>query len=179
MDHKMTEDMFAKNRTMTPKRTRLRRSGERGGAIIELALTMPMLLVLVTAIYSFGVYFNTLMQLTDGVNIAGQQLAVERSNTLDPCNLAYTTLRNAAPYLNANNLSMFFILDGTRYPTSGTFTSGTVSCSSTSTSTGAPANLVQGQPITIFAFYPCSLALAGISLVPNCTMNAEITEIEQ
>jgi Flp pilus assembly protein TadG len=193
----MVVNMFARNRpeaSGTPqdssvqtssgrKRLGLRRRlrGERGGAMIELALTMPMLLAIVTAIYSFGVYFKTLMVLTDAVNVGTQQLSIYRSNTLDPCNLVYTAVTNAAPNLNSANMTFAFVLDGVNFPSSGSYTGGgtNVSCSSTSTSTGAAADLVSGTNITVTVTYPCNLEMFGRNLVPSCVMTAQLSEIEQ
>jgi len=189
--------MFARNRPeapdasqescveSAPKRKRLglrrRLRGERGGALIELALTLPMLLAIVTAIYSFGVYFKTLMVLTDAVNIGTQHLSIYRGNTLDPCNLVYTAVTNAAPNLNSANMSFAFVLNGVNYPSTGFYTGGgaNVTCSSASTATGAPSELISGKNITVTVQYPCSLEISGKNLVPGCTMTAQLSELEQ
>ncbi len=144
---------------------------ERGSASVELALTVPLLLVLVTGMYSFGTFLQQYMQLTDAVNIGAKWLAVNRLKTLDPCNLAYTAVTNAAPMLNLNSSDFTISLDG--QAESGS------SCSSSSYTSGAASYMVQGTPATVTVKYPCSLGIYGANLVPSCTMTATLTEIMQ
>ena len=170
--------MFIKNRPPVPHGARIRRKGERGGALVELALTMPMMLVMVTGIYSFGVYLRQSLQLTDAVSIGGQYLSIRLGNTLDPCADVYTAVTNAAAGLNPALMTFTITLNTTSYP----FTQGaTVSCSSPSSNSAgySTGNLILGDPVKVNVTYPCSLAIYGKNLVPGCTITAQITEIEQ
>jgi hypothetical protein len=96
---------------------------------------------------------------------------VNRLKTLDPCNLAYTAVTNAAPMLNLNSSDFTISLDG--QAESGS------SCSSSSYTSGAASYMVQGTPATVTVKYPCSLGIYGANLVPSCTMTATLTEIMQ
>src|SRR5580698_6457172 len=73
------------------RRARLRTRDERGAAVIEMAVTLPIFLLLVTGIATFGLAFANYLSLTDAVYIAGQQLAVSRAQTSNPCSLAGST----------------------------------------------------------------------------------------
>ena len=141
--------------------------------MVELALTLPILLLLVTGIVSIGTLMEQDMQLTDAVNVAAKQLAVERGNTTDPCNLVYTTVTAAAPYLTASSMGFSFSFNGSPY--SGT------TCSSASTTTGAAGNLVQGEPIVVTVTYPCGLSTYFGVLAPNgsCFLKSTLTEMVQ
>jgi Flp pilus assembly protein TadG len=162
---------------------RQRADSERGAALVEFALIVPIFFVLVFGMCSFGFMLAHYLELTEAVNIGGEQLAIARGNTLDPCALAFTAVTNVSPYLNSSTMTFTLTLNGTAY---GPYTGGSskVTCSSTSTSTGAPANLIQGDPIVLFVSYPCSVfsfknGLVNFNPVPVCNLPAQITEISQ
>ncbi len=153
-----------------PRRERVYAAEERGSAAVELALTLPILLLLLTGIFSFGTYLQQYMQLTDAVNVGAMWLSVNRDKTLDPCNLAYTAVVNAAPNLNLTGSNFTYSLDGNAGST----------CSSASSDTGAPSYMVQGTPMTVTVQnYPCSLFNFMGNLAPSCTMTVSLTEIMQ
>jgi Flp pilus assembly protein TadG len=195
----MVEKMFAASRTAASQKicvpvsargrrgpARLRAAGERGAALVEFALVAPLMLALVFAMCSFGFLFNRYLELTEAVNIGGEQLAIARGNSLDPCNLVYTYVKGVSPYLDSTKLKFQFQLNTTWYPSSSTFYTGSATtCSSASTSTGAPSNLIQGDPVTVVVQYPCSVlsfkfgSLVNFNPVPVCNLQAQITEISQ
>jgi len=195
----MVEEVLAINRTVASQGVRvpalargrrgparIPKAGERGAALVEFALVAPLMLTLVFAMCSFGFLFNRYLELTEAVNVGAEQLAVARGNTLDPCNLVYTYVKQVSPYLNSAQMKFQFELNTTWYPSSTTFYTGSAStCSSGSTSTGAPANLIQGDPLTVIVQYPCSVfsfnfgALVKFNPIPACNLQAQITEISQ
>jgi Flp pilus assembly protein TadG len=144
---------------------------EDGGALIEMALVFPMLMLIVTAIFAFGIGLNNYLEMTNAVSIAGRQMAISRGQTTDPCAQAVTTIESAAPQLKPASLTFSFVLNGTPY--SGT------SCSSSSTSTGAAGNLVQGASAQVTVTYPCNLAVYGRNYAPTCSLVAQTTELVQ
>jgi Flp pilus assembly protein TadG len=144
---------------------------EQGQAMVETALVLPVLLLVVTGILTFGLAFNSYVILTDATNIGGRALAISRGATTDPCATASSAVIAAAPLLTPANLSFSFVLNGTTY--NGT------SCSSGSTTTGAAANLVQGSNAIVTVTYPCSLAVYAASYASNCLLQAQITELVQ
>jgi Flp pilus assembly protein TadG len=148
-----------------------------GGSLVEFALTMPVLLMLVTGIYTFGVAFNNYMELTDAVSVGARLLAISRQQTTDPCAAAATAIQNAAPYLSSAQLKYTFVLNGNSFGAyAGT---GNASCSSASTSTGAAADLVQQGTAEVLVTYPCSLTVYGVNYAPGCLLTAETTEMVQ
>lgn len=193
----MVRNVFAVDRTETSdrlpargasQRVRLRAlrppHGEQGSAMIEFALVFPVLLIMVTGVLSFGIYLRQNLALTDAVNIGAKLLSVNRGNTLDPCALVYNAVVAAAPSLNPSNMTFTYTFDGTAQSGS--------SCSSASSSSGPPSELVAGTPISVTVTYPCSLTVVGVSyigqggysiaqnnLVPGCLIAASLTEIEQ
>jgi Flp pilus assembly protein TadG len=147
------------------------RAKEDGQAVVEMALALPLLLLVVTGIMAFGVTLNHYIELTDGVSIAGRQVAIHRGNTTDPCADAVAAVTKAAPNLTPAQLSYTLVLNGNSY--SGT------SCSSESTTTGAAGDLVQGADATLTVTYPCSLGVFGWAAPRSCTLASQVTELVQ
>jgi Flp pilus assembly protein TadG len=139
--------------------------------MVEFALTLPMLLLVVTGIMAFGIAFNNYITLTEATSVGARQLTVSRGQTLDPCNTVSSAVYAAAPVLKQANLTFSITLNGTGY--SGT------SCSGTSTS-GAPAEMILGTNAVVTVTYPINLNLYGIQVVPaGSVMTATTTEVMQ
>jgi Flp pilus assembly protein TadG len=151
-------------------------AGSEGGALVEFALCLPALLLILTGIASFGFALNNYLELTNAVQIGGEQLAIARDNTTDPCNTIASAVYKAAPYLKQSSISLTTVIY-TSSTASASYPGAT--CSSSSTSTGAAGNLTQGQAAQVTATYPCSLSVYGANIIPGCTLHAQITEIVQ
>jgi Flp pilus assembly protein TadG len=150
---------------------RVHNFGDDGQSMIEMAVVLPVLLMVVTGILTFGVAFNNYIQLTEATSVGARTLAISRSETTDPCATAATAIYAAAPSLIRGSLTFTFTLNGTAY--SGT------SCSSSSNTTGAAGNLVQGSNATVMVSYPCSLKVYGTNYAPSCTLHTQMTEYVQ
>ncbi|MBB5059574.1 Flp pilus assembly protein TadG [Granulicella aggregans] len=144
---------------------------ESGQSMVELALTLPALLLVVTGLMSFGVTFNNYMILTDATAVAARQLTVSRGQTTDPCQTFANSLYAAAPLLTASNLKFTITLNGTQYTKP--------SCSGSATS-GAPANMVLGTNAVVTVTYPFALGIYGLKLTtPTSVLTAQTTELMQ
>jgi Flp pilus assembly protein TadG len=150
---------------------RLGVKNDQGTAMVEMAVVLPVLLLLMTGMCTLGITCNYYLELTDAVSIAGRQLAISRSATLDPCASVYANIKNAAPFLNASQITLT--------TTIGTDVEKGNTCSGTLTS-GPPSELVQGAVVTVTATYPCTVAVYGnANIAPGCTLHAQVTELEQ
>jgi hypothetical protein len=184
----MVVDMFAVNRAGAPRKVgaaapargarslpRLRSDGERGAALVEFALVLPILMTLVMGLLMSGIFINQYLELTNAVAIGGQVLAVDRGNTTDPCLDAVTAIQNTAPLLTPSNIKFSFTLNGVSFPSSGTYAGG-----GSSYCTGGAADLIQNANVEIIATYPCSLQIFNnANILPGCTLTAEITDVSQ
>ena len=150
---------------------RLRTGGEEGSSLIEFAVCLPVLLLILTGTFVFGLALNNYLMLTNATTIGAQQLSISRGQTTDPCSTASTAIIAASPLLKASNLSFAYVINGVSY--AGT------SCSSGSTTTGAAGNLLQGVAAKVTVTYPCNLAVYGANIVPNCSLKAQLTEMVQ
>jgi Flp pilus assembly protein TadG len=156
--------------------------GEDGQSLIEFALCLPPLLMLMTGIFVFGIALANYVQLTNACNVGALQLSIDRQNlpspNYDPCATAVSAVQGAAPILTAANMKFVVVLNGTSYPSNGTPTAG-LSCTSSSETTGAAANLVQGKSATVTVTYPCTLAFYKNNNFANCTLTAKSSELVQ
>jgi Flp pilus assembly protein TadG len=110
-----------------------RLKNERGQTMTELALVLPILVVLVLAIAQFGVAFNNYVTITDAARAAARKGAVSREsgNPQGDCQAA-----GYAAGQNLNNPGTDFV----------------VNCSS---------SWDQGSDVTVTATYPYSISLLG------------------
>jgi Flp pilus assembly protein TadG len=108
-----------------------RLKNEKGQTLTELALVLPILVVLVLAIAQFGVAFNNYVTLTDAARAGARVGAVSR-NSGNPQSACVSAVQNAAGDLTLASLS--------------------VSCSSSWTI---------GSDVIVTASYPYSISLLG------------------
>jgi Flp pilus assembly protein TadG len=157
------------------------RHSEDGSSLIEFALCLGPLMLLMTGIFAFGIAVANYVQLTNACSAGAMQVAISRGNLAspyDPCATVVSTVQAAAPSLTAGSMKFVVVLDGTTYPTGGTPTS-SLSCTSTSNTTGAAANLVQGQAATVTVTYPCNLSVYKANNFPSCVLTAKASELVQ
>lgn len=147
------------------------RKDEQAQSILEFALTLPILLLVVTGITTFGVAITNYVQLTEAVSVGGRALAISRNEVLDPCATAASAVQGAAPSLKSSSLTYSFVLDGAAFSGS--------TCSSANVNSGAAGDLVQGQAATITVTYPCVLKVYGANYAPSCVLTAKTTELVQ
>jgi Flp pilus assembly protein TadG len=165
---------------------RLRAASERGGALVEFAMVVPMFLILMVGMYSFGLLFTQYISLTEAVNIGGEQFSIARGNFTDPCATIAAAIDGASPFLNTSNMGYTFSVNGA---TSGsgyaTFGKGvTPTCASMATTLNSSQNL----PVTVTGTLYCTGVtaikfgnLANFNPLPaaSCILTSQITEILQ
>jgi Flp pilus assembly protein TadG len=140
-------------------------SGSEGNAIVEFALVLPILLMVVTGIWQFGVAYNHFIVLTQAATAGAQTLQSDRlSPADDPCADTYNAIVNAAPTLNPAKVSLTISMNGGAAITKNT-------CS------GQQTQLAMGGPVTVQATYPYTLTVAGLSLVSGNMSSGTISEI--
>lgn len=148
-------------------RRQWRASGEDGQSLAEFALISPLLLLLVTGVFWFGLALNNDLVLTNAVTSGAQAVAVARGQSpQDPCAAAQTAVKDAAQGLTASSLDFTLTINGTQVGTyEGT---GSWSCSSTTMTAGQYATLTVTYPVTVNLFGAASR---------QYTMSASTTEV--
>jgi Flp pilus assembly protein TadG len=144
----------------------LLRSREEGSALVEIALVTPIIMALLTGICTFAVGFNNQLTLTSAVGAGAQYLQLIRSTTTDPCADTLAAIEAAAPNLKPSSLNIIVTMDGVTPSQTGN------SCP------GAQVDLVEQQPITVSATYPCALAIYGTTFTNACQLRAKVSEYE-
>lgn len=147
------------------------RRQQQGQSVVEFALTLPILLLVVTGITTFGIAITNYVQLTESANVGGRALAISRNQVLDPCATAASAIQGAAPMLKASSMTYSFVLNGAAFSGS--------TCTSPNVNSGAAGDLVQGQPATLTVTYPCVLRVYGVNYAPSCMLTAKTTELVQ
>jgi hypothetical protein len=138
-------------------------------------------MIFVLGMTSFGIIFNQYLQLTEAVNVGGEQLALARGNDSDPCATVATAVQQVAGYLKTSNMTFTFTLNGTQY----SFTKG-----GTPTCTGGATVLTSagaGAPVILQVSYSCSgitaftFGIVKFNPLPSssCNLVSSITEMSQ
>jgi Flp pilus assembly protein TadG len=127
---------------------------ESGQAVTEFAVILPVLLLVLFAIFQFGIIFNNYIQVTAAAREGARKGAVNRTtgNCAAVVALATSAAKSSAPGLN--------------WTTSGAAVNATDTCTSNA--------LAQGSDFTITANYPWSVSLMGI-VVGSGTLSSSTT----
>ena len=143
---------------------------------------MPVMLIMLTGIFSFSIVLYQKLQLGEAVSNAGRVMALERGDS-DPCATTASAIYAAAPALSKSSLTLTFTLGGTN--ASGTVSGGTVyggtkgtAPTCTAAGNGGSAALQSGWPAQIQATYPCSFSIYASNL-STCSLSTLVTEVVQ
>jgi len=159
---------------------------EDGSTVAEMALVMPILLVVLTGVFSFGVALNQYLVLTNAVNNGARAFAMsapsEDGNTSiapssDPCKYAQTAIQNAATTLTSSNLSYTITYTTYKGNPSGTGTSSTLANATASPSCSTLA-MYQQDVVQIQVTYPITPVLYGWAS-KQLSLSATSTEMVQ
>lgn len=154
-------------------RLRVCKRGEEGGALVEMALVLPILMLVLTGIFSFGIAMANYIQLTEAVDVGGRLLAISRGSGVDVCAAAVTAVQNAAPSLNPALMTFTIVLNGDNV--------GPTTCNTTAVAADMKAAPLATPPgsAQLTVTYPCNLAVYGRNLLPGCHLVAQTTEMIQ
>jgi Flp pilus assembly protein TadG len=134
-----------------------------GGALVEMALVVPMMLMLITGMASFGLALNNYLILSHAADVGARYVAINQGNftngaTTNPCAMAATQIQAAAVAVAASKLSYSITLTPSATGTATTYTSsnGTSGFGSGSgCATGGAGNMGTGGGIvTVSLSYP-------------------------
>lgn len=153
--------------------------GEEGSTIAETALVLPVLLVVLTGIFSFGIAMNQYLVLTNATNSGARAFALSRGSgtsstatNADPCTLAATTLSGSSTNLNTSSLTytIVYTVTSTSTPTTYTAAAGTIP-------TCAGLTMTSGDVVSVKAVYPVNIVMYKLS--KSLSLTAQSTELVQ
>jgi Flp pilus assembly protein TadG len=172
-------------KAMCKRRAALAGLGNRGAALVEFAITVPLLLLVVLGTAYFGLALNNYVMLTNAVGVGAQLFSISAGTTNAPCSNTVSAVHAAAPNLTAANLPITLSVAGTACATSITATScpaATDTACQTALTNNA-SNPPTTATATVSATYPCNLNFAVHSPLVNnwagptsCTLSAQVTE---
>jgi Flp pilus assembly protein TadG len=158
---------------------RLRRfprlGGEEGNALVELAIALPIMMMILTGTASFSLALFYLQQLGNATATAAQVLGSEQALVSDPCANVVTTVTTALPNWTASKISYSVSItdsSGTAhpFPSTGMTTGSSFSCKS-----GA-ADMAQNEPVTVTVSYAFTW-LPVLKFSPSSSLTATETSI--
>ncbi|MGO9433059.1 MAG: TadE/TadG family type IV pilus assembly protein [Terracidiphilus sp.] len=158
-----------KGRSLRARLRRLFVSDSEGGALVEMAVTLPIVMAVMTGIFSFSIALYQKLQLAEAVSNAGHLLATDRGDN-DPCTTATNAIYAAAPGLAQSKLTLTYTLNGVGQG------SGTTACAASGGA--ANPNMVAGGNAEIQAQYTCALGVYGMKYT-TCTIASQVTEVVQ
>ncbi len=125
-----------------------------GSALVEMAVILPVMMLLITGVCSLGIVLNNYLVLTSAVQSGAMQVALSAGQSnIDPCNIAATQVVAAAPTLNPSNITYTFNFNGTAAgPFKGT---------AASTCSADNQYLTQGSAVSVNATYPTQMIIFG------------------
>ena len=140
------------------------RREQNGSSLIEFALVMPVMLLVMTGIFSFSMAFYRQEQLTQAVGAGGQYLQQIRTSTTDPCKDTFNAITSAAPALTSSSITLTLTMGSTNV--------------TAQTCAGDQTDLTQGGNVTVTASYPCTLTGYNYVFGGTCKLYAKVTEYE-
>lgn len=140
--------------------------GEEGSTLAEMALVLPIMLVVLTGVFSFGIALNQYLVLTNAVNNGARAFAMSAPATNggvsimdsgDPCKYAASVIQSAASNLNSSSLK--YTITYTPYST------GTASTLPNANNTNSPSCASQAMSqydiVQIKVVYPVTPVMYG------------------
>jgi Flp pilus assembly protein TadG len=171
----------------TAVRVRRCSQGEDGSTLAEMALVLPILLVVLTGVFSFGIILNQYLVLTNAVNNGARAFAMSApssdgnisiEDSGDPCKYAGQAIENSAGTLVSSNINL--TINYTTYlgNTSSSGTTTTYTGTGSSLPSCASLKMYQLDVVQIQATYAVTPVLYGWAS-KQFTLNATTTELVQ
>ena len=162
---------FSASRAISARMSR----GEEGNALVELAVALPVVMLLITGMITFGLMLNNYLVLSHATDVGARNLALSRGASMNPCSDAVNTIQGAAPNLGSSSLNYTFNIGTGSFSGSSTGFSGT---SSTSCSQAGVSDMVAGDNATVTVTYPFQLLVYGWAAT-TVNISASTTEVIQ
>jgi Flp pilus assembly protein TadG len=155
----------------------LRRRGEEGTALVEFAMTAPILVAALTGTCSFAMALYSMQQLANATTTAVQTVAEYQgintgtTNDSDPCALAASTVTAALTGWKTANFSYSMTItyvNSSNVTTTATYTAAE---GATFTCTAGSAELTQNDPVALTVTYAYSW-LPILNFSPNSSLTS-------
>ena len=143
----------------TPRLTRSRRSGESGQAFVELALVLPILLLLLLGVIQFGNVFRDYIALTDATRVGARQASVSRSIQPDANRIPLVISKVQRAAVNLNTAQMTVTVTPIKVD-------------------GVTPGWEESGDVTVRATYPFTINMFGIVLFNGTLKSRTVERVE-
>lgn len=159
-----------------------RNRGEDGQSLVEFGIVVPLLLLVLTGIFSFGVIFNQYQVLTNATNSAARAFALSAGGAAnststapnaDPCAYVATIVSGDVPGINTTNLTYKIV-----YTVNSTSAQTTYNGTGSSAPTCANLEMNSSDTVQVTVTYPVSALLYSWTS-KSYTLTATSTEFVQ
>jgi Flp pilus assembly protein TadG len=137
---------------------------DNGGALVELAVTLPIIFMIMTGIFSVSIALYQKLALAEAVSTGARFLATDRGDG-NPCSSTAAKVYAAAPTLSSGNMTFSIVI-----------TNGTTPSSYTNTCAGAV--MTTGGTASLQVTYPCVLKAWGVKF-SACSLSTQVAEVIQ
>ncbi len=144
-----------------------------------MALVLPVLLVVLTGIFSYGIVLNQYLVLTNATNNGARAFALSRGSgtsstapSADPCSYTATIVANSAPNLNASSINYTIV-----YTVASTSTSTTYTGTGASPPSCASLVMTSSDIVSVKAVYAVNALTYG--LTKSLSLTAQSAELVQ
>jgi Flp pilus assembly protein TadG len=128
---------------------------EEGGPLVEMAFALPLMMLLITGVFSLGLMMSSYLMVSHAVDVGARNLALSRGATTNPCSDTISVIQSAAPTAALNATYTFKIGSDTFSGASNSFSgSGSSDCSQLGVS-----DMVAGDTATVSVTYPYQLLI--------------------
>ena len=150
------------------------RRGEEGAALLEFAVTLPLLMTVLTGTASFSLALYFLQQIGNATSTAAQLLGAEQGLITDPCNTVVKSVTASLPSLTASKLT---------YTVSITDSSNTVHTTAATTGssfscTTYASYMAPNEPVTVKVSYAYSW-LPVLNFSPSSGLTSSETALAE
>lgn len=148
--------------------------GEHGQALVELAIVLPILLLLLTGMIQFGLMLNKYLSLNDAARAGARELALG-GGLNDPCDpaVANALATGAGLNLQSSQVTVGFANTSTDHCSTGTYTYNPSYTSTTNTNT--TGNFTEGDQGSVTVSQPFTLSVFGLGVF-NLNLSASASD---
>jgi Flp pilus assembly protein TadG len=150
------------------------RRGEEGAALLEFAITLPLLMTVLTGTASFSLALYILQQIGNATSTAAQLLGAEQGLITDPCATVVSSVTKSLPSLTAASITYTVTITNA----SGVATTFGPTTGSSFTCTSGAGDMAPNEPVSVTVSYAYSW-LPILNFSPKSGLSSSETALEE
>ncbi len=158
------------------------RRGEEGGALLEFAVALPLLLTVLTGTVSFSLALYFLQQIGNATSSAAQSLGAQAGTVTDPCANVAAVITSSLPNLDSSKITFTVVITTASSTTTyGPFTPPVTQgngCPQAGDGGGTSTQETANYPVTVSIGYAYSW-LPILNFSPSSSLTSSVTEIAE